>query len=318
MATAIEVHNLERHFGSIRAVDGISFTVEEGEVFGFLGPNGAGKTTTVRLLNGVLAPTAGTARVLGLDPPTQGCELRRHTGVLTETPSLYERLTARDNLGTFGALYGVPEAALPARVEALLDQFDLLGRADDKVGGYSKGMKQRLALARALLHEPPLLFLDEPTAALDPEAAHQVTDLIEQLSHQGGRTVFLCTHNLDEAERLCDRVAVLNQGRVLAVGSLEELSRTLWKGLWVDFALEQDLGPAVLDEVRTLPGVRQVEAAAGTLAVQVEAQGAIPDLVAALAGRGARIVRVNPRRHSLEDVYFEIQKQPSGGNDERA
>ena len=218
MATAIEVQNLQRHFGSIRAVDGISFTVEEGEVLGFLGPNGAGKTTTVRLLNGVLTPTAGTVRVLGLDP----------------------------------------------------------------------------------------------------EAAHQVTQLIERLSHRGGRTVFLRTHNLDEAQRLCDRVAVLNQGRLLAAGTLEELSRTLWKGLWVDFALEQDLGPAVLDEVRMLPGVKQVETGAGTLAVQVEAQGMVPDLVATFVGRGARIVRVNPRRHSLEDIYFEIQNQPQGGNNGRA
>ena len=318
MPTAIEVHDLQRTFGSIRAVDGISFSVEEGEVLGFLGPNGAGKTTTVRLLNGVLAPTAGTARVLGLDPTTQGCHLRRRTGVLTETPSLYERLTARDNLLTFGALYGVPEASLPGKVKGLLEQFDLLERADDKVGGYSKGMKQRLALARALLHDPPLLFLDEPTAGLDPEAAHQVSGLIAQLSHQGGRTVFLCTHNLDEAQRLCDQVAMLNQGQILALGTLEELSRTLWKGLWVDFTLERDLGPALLDEVRALPGVQQIEAGAGTLAVQVEAQSAVPDLVAALVAQGARIERVNPRQHSLEDIYFEIQKQPQGGNDGRA
>jgi len=312
MSTAITVSDLQRHFGAVRAVDGIAFTVADGEVFGFLGPNGAGKTTTVRLLNGVLAPTAGTMRVLGLDPTVQGNELRRHTGVLTETPSLYERLTAWDNLVTFGALYAVPAAQLPAKVEELLGRFGLLSRANDRVGTFSRGMKQRLALARALLHDPPLLFLDEPTAGLDPEAAHQVSMLIEHLSHQGGRTVFLCTHNLDEAQRLCDRVAVLNQGRLLAVGTQEELARTLWRRLWVDLEVEQDLPAETLEALRALPGVSQVQAGPHSAAIQVDGETRIPDLVAQLVARGARLRRVNPRQHSLEDIYLAIQHPPQG------
>jgi ABC-2 type transport system ATP-binding protein len=313
MPAAIETHNLQRHFGALRAVDGISFQVAEGEVFGFLGPNGAGKTTTVRLLNGVLAPTGGTVRVLGLDPAVQGNDLRRRTGVLTETPSLYERLTAWDNLLTLGALYDVPAAQLPDKVEQLLGQFGLLARANDRVGTFSRGMKQRLALARALLHDPPLLFLDEPTAGLDPEAAHQVSLLIENLSHQGGRTVFLCTHNLDEAQRLCDRVAVLNQGRLLAVGTMAELAQALWRTLWVDLEVEQDLPEESLASLRALPGVGRLLAGPHTLAVQTDGEQRIPDLVAALVAHGARLRRVNPRQHSLEDIYLAIQHPAQGG-----
>ena len=309
MTIVIEARQLTRDFGPTRAVDGLTFQVEEGQVFGVLGPNGAGKTTTVRLLNGVLSPSAGQANVLGLDPAVQGCELRRRTGVLTETPALYERLTARENLTIFGTLYGVAEGSLARRVDDLLDLFGLAGRADDKAGRFSKGMKQRLALARALLHEPPLLFLDEPTAALDPEAARQVTGLIAQLSHREGRTVFLCTHNLDEAERLCDQVAVMNRGRLLALGTLAELSRTLWRGQWVDIEFRSPPADGVAESLRALGGVGEVQLEALHWAVRVASDELVPGVVAALAGQGAQVMRVNPRRHSLEDVYFELQQQ---------
>ncbi len=313
MTAVIDVHDLRHHFGAVQALAGISFSVQEGEVFGFLGPNGAGKTTTIRLLNGLLAASGGQIRVLGLDPNIQGCDLRRRTGVLTEMPSLYERLTARENLLTFGALYGVPAEELPRRVDATLEQFGLDERSADRVGGFSKGMKQRLALARTLLHKPDLLFLDEPTSGLDPEAAQHVTRTIEQISHQGGRSVFLCTHNLDEAQRLCDRVAVLNRGSLLAIGTLDELAQTLWRGVWVDIRLESPLSTSGIDRVRSVEGIRAVEDHAGTLTIQIERTGEIPDLVAALVGLGARILQVLPRSHSLEDIYFEIQKQPKEG-----
>jgi ABC-2 type transport system ATP-binding protein len=304
----IEVDNLSHRFGAVVALDGMSYSVEWGEVFGFLGPNGAGKTTSVRLLNGVLAPSGGCMHVLGFDPARQGCELRRNTGVLTETPSLYERLTARDNLMTIGALYGIPEKTLPGRVDQALEQFGLSERADDKTGGFSKGMKQRLALARSLLNDPQLLFLDEPTAALDPQAAHQVTELIANLSHKEGRTVFLCTHNLDEAERLCDRVAVVNKGRLLAVGTPAELANQLWRSHWVDVTLAEPM-PGVT-RLSAVPGVVAVEAGALTLAVQIDSLARVPDVVFALSAWGGRIQVVQPRRHSLEDIYFEIQNHP--------
>ncbi|MBN2362292.1 MAG: ABC transporter ATP-binding protein, partial [Deltaproteobacteria bacterium] len=253
MAHAIEVSELVRTFGPRRAVDGVSFCVQPGEVFGLLGTNGAGKTTTTRLLNGVLRPHGGRISVLGLDPSRDGCRLRRQTGVLTETPSLYERLSARENLRVFGELYGVDERSLPGRVDGMLAFFGLSERADDPVAGFSKGMKQRLALARTLVHEPPLLFFDEPTAGLDPEAARQVKDLIAELSRSERRTVVLCSHNLDEAEHLCNRVAIMNQGRLLAEGSVEQLARQLWRSVWVDIRCRTPLADSAVSAVGALP-----------------------------------------------------------------
>jgi ABC-2 type transport system ATP-binding protein len=309
MTHAIEVHGLSRYFGSIKAVDRVTYTVAPGEVFGVLGPNGSGKTTMVRLLNGVLAPTEGEARVLGLDPTTRGPEVRRQTGVLTETPSLYERLTARDNLLLFGTLYDVPEARLPGRVNEMLELFDLTARANDRAGGFSKGMKQRLALARALVHQPQILFLDEPTAGLDPEASQQVTQLIEQLSRQSGRTVFLATHNLDEAQRLCDRVAVINKGRLLAVGAPNDLARDLWNARWVDFELQAAPFSTLPEALRLMEGVHEVVSAGQRLSVQIADEPQIPGLVAEVVRLGGKVVRVNPREHTLEEVYFELQKR---------
>ncbi|HEX2979730.1 MAG TPA: ABC transporter ATP-binding protein [Anaerolineaceae bacterium] len=309
MNKIIEVQGLSRSFGERKAVDGISFEVHEGEVFGLLGPNGAGKTTTVRLLNGVLAPSAGTLRVLGFDPMTQGSQVRQQTGVLTETPSLYERLSARENLSVFGALYGVPEERLAARVDEMLDQFELNERAVEKVGGFSKGMKQRLALARALLHDPQLLFLDEPTAGLDPEVARQVIDLVERLSHQKRRTVVLCTHNLDEAQRLCDRVAVLHQGRLLAVGTQQELVAHLWRGQSVTIRCEAALGGPALEQLKRVPGVNQIQIDDALVKAEIDLLKRVPDLVSCLVANGARILEVRPYEHSLEEIYFTLQNQ---------
>jgi ABC-2 type transport system ATP-binding protein len=263
----------------------------------------------VRLINGLLSPSSGSVRALGLDPITQGDVVRTQTGVLTETPSLYERHNARDNLLLFGKLYGVPRDKLNARVEAMLAELGLSERAQEKVGGYSKGMKQRLALARALLHEPQILFLDEPTAGLDPEAARHVTDLIEQLSRERGRTVLLCTHNLTEAQRLCDRVAVMNQGRALALGAPSQLARDLWHSTWVDVELQSAAADALLVQLRGLSSVKDIHANNLTLSVQVEGEDAIPIVVAQIAALGGQMMRVNPREHSLEEIYFELQKQ---------
>lgn len=307
MAQAIGVEGLTRVFGSLRAVDDLSFGVEAGEVFGVLGHNGAGKTTLVRLINGVLEPTSGSIRVLGKDPVTQGSDVRRQTGVLTETPSLYERLSARDNLKLFAQFYEISNA--DQRVDEMLRLFNLTERANDRAGGFSKGMKQRLALARALVHDPQILFLDEPTAALDPEAARNVTTLIESLSSESGRTVFLATHNLDEAQRLCTRVAVLSQGRLLALGTTAELGRQLWQSLWLDFDLRAPLTSDQTAALRATDGVRDLQADGSKLAAQVSDEAHIPQVIAALAAGGGQIVRVNPREHSLEDIYFELQRR---------
>ncbi len=307
MKPIIEVSNLERTFGENRAVNGMNFRVERGEVFGLLGPNGAGKTTTVRLLNGILPPSGGSARVFDLDPVSDGERIRQQTGVLTETPSHYERLSARENLSFFGTLTGIPASELPRRVDEMLSFFDLAHRASDKVETFSKGMKQRLALARALIHQPPLLFLDEPTSGLDPEAAQQVNDLIAGLSRRNGQTVVLATHNLLDAQRLCDRVAILNKGRILATGSLAELARNLWPVTWVDITLRGALAESAVKKIKALRGVIQATGENESLAVQVEAEERIPEVVAALAADQFPILKVNPRDYTMEDIYFALQ-----------
>jgi ABC-2 type transport system ATP-binding protein len=244
--------------------------------------------------------------VLGLDPLEYGPDLRRRTGILTETPSLDERLTGRENLEIYADLYGVPVAEVAGRVEYLLEAFELEHRADEKAAGYSKGMKQRLALARALLHRPELLFLDEPTAGLDPIAAHHVHDMITRLSQEEGRTVFLCTHNLVEAQKLCDRVAVLEHGRLVALGTPAELARQWGHGQRLALEVAPEGLPAAMDVLRTTEGAADVVHEDQTLTVTGMGREAIPDLVAGLVAAGVRIYRVALQEPTLEDVYFAL------------
>lgn len=218
MTAAIEVNKLTRYFDDLCAVNQLSFTVEAGEMFGFLGPNGAGKTTTIRMLTGQLRPTAGTARVCGYDVVAQRRQLMPNIGVVFEYQNLYGRLTARENLRFSARLYGLRKE----RVEELLAQVGLAEAADRKPRQFSNGMQQRLLIARALLHRPRVLFLDEPTKGLDPGVARDIRQLVGELKSQGV-TIFLTTHYMEEAERLCDRVAILNQGQLIALGSTAEL-----------------------------------------------------------------------------------------------
>ena len=304
----IEISSLTRRFGEKNAVDHLSLSVQAGEIFGFLGHNGAGKTTTVRLLNGVIEPTSGSACVLGLDPQSQGSALRAQTGVLTETPSLDERLTARDNLSIYADLYNVPRAEVQKRVQSMLEEFDLADRADEKVGGYSKGMKQRLALARSLLHKPEVLFLDEPTAALDPVAARNVHDLVEGLARREGCTVFLCTHNLVEAQRMCDRVAVMEHGKLVALGTPSELTRQYVKRLDVDLEVDADQIELALQTIQNIPQwvISPVKREKDVLTMTVSGRDAIPELLSVLYQEGLRIYRLAPQEANLEEVYFAL------------
>jgi len=307
-SSVIQTSSLSRRFGDKNAVDRLTLEVQAGEIFGFLGHNGAGKTTTVRLLNGVLEPTTGDARVLGLDPQALGPALRAKTGVLTETPSLDERLTARDNLSIYADLYDVPRADVQGRVNALLSEFELADRADEKVGGYSKGMKQRLALARALLHKPELLFLDEPTSSLDPVAARHVHTLVENLARREGCTVFLCTHNLVEAQRLCDRVAVMENGRLVASGTPSDLTRQYVKRLDVDLELDPAQLGSALQILQELPDlvIAPLKQEKGILTLTLSGRDAIPELLSILVGKGLQIYRLAPRDANLEEVYFAL------------
>ncbi len=306
--SVISIKKLTRRFKDTVAVDALSLEVQAGEIFGFLGHNGAGKTTTVRLLNGVIEPTSGSMRVLGLDPQVDGSTLRARTGVLTETPSMDERLTAWDNLSIYADLYGVPREDVSQRLDELLTEFDLADRANEKVAGFSKGMKQRLALARALLHKPELLFLDEATSGLDPIAAHHVNQLIERMARRENRTVFLCTHNLVEAQKLCDRVAVLEHGQLMAIGTPAELTRRYVNRLDVEIEVKEEQVMGTLDVLRSLPRLVIGEPARtnGALTVTVAGHEAIPDLLETLVHQSVRIYRIAAQEANLEQVYFAL------------
>ena len=307
----IETEELTKRFGDVLAVDHLSLAIPAGEVFGFLGHNGAGKTTTVRLLNGVLAATSGAVRVLGLDPLTHGPQVRRRTGVLTETPSLDDRLTARTTLRIYADIYGVPKQRVDGRVDALLEMFDLGARAGDKIGGFSKGMRQKMALARTLLHEPEIIFLDEPTAGLDPLATREVHQLVTHASREEKRTVFLCTHNLWEAQRLCTRVAVLAQGRLLAVGAPAELALRYGRSQRLNVEIDPSQIAQATEWLARLPQTPKLERDAtvnGLLHVQGIARPDVPQMVAGLAAAGVSIYQVVEEEATLEDVYFALQE----------
>ena len=304
----IQISSITRRFGEKNAVDQLTLDVQAGEIFGFLGHNGAGKTTTVRLLNGVIEPTSGSARVLGLDPQTQGPALRARTGVLTETPSLDERLTARENLSFYADLYNVPRTEVHERVNSMLTEFELADRANEKVGGYSKGMKQRLALARALLHKPDVLFLDEPTAALDPVAARYVNTLVENLARREGCTVFICTHNLVEAQKMCDRVAVMEHGRLVALGTPADLTRQFVKRLDVDLEVDPTQMELALQMLQEYPQlvISTPKREKDLLTMTLAGRESIPELLSALVQKGVRVYRLASQEANLEEVYFAL------------
>jgi len=311
---AIEVSHLTKNFGRRTAVADVSFSVAWGEVFGFLGPNGAGKTTTVRILGTLIAPTSGSVAVAGI-PLTRAsaAEIRQRISIMPEAPGLYRRLTVTENLEYFARLYGRPRR--DARIKEALEVVNLGARANDSCGSLSKGLRQRLALARTLLNDPAVMFLDEPTSGLDPVAAHEVHGLIAAL-RDSGVTIFLTTHRLDEAERLCDRVAIMNSS-LRTSGRPDDLRQALFsRSLAVTTA-----GPLVRpDQVFTgLPAVRGWRAgdpadggtAGYTLAVSDPAQAA-PGVTRALVAAGADVLSITESRHTLEDVYLELIDDQEG------
>ncbi len=299
----IHTENLTKHFKETLAVDGLNLDIADGEVFGFLGPNGAGKTTTVRMLTSLIAPTSGSAMVAGFSLGRQDTEIRRTVGVLTETPGLYDALSAEYNLRIYAELYEVKD--VPGQIEKYLRMLGLWERRYDAAGTFSKGMKQKLAIARALLHEPRILFLDEPTAGLDPEGAHLVRQFIAELKKEG-RTIFLCTHNLDEADHLCDRVGVFKT-HLLVVDTPAKLRATVF-GHKVIFHLRL-ADESIAGEVRTLPFVHDVKVIENKLVVTLDdPETCNPEVVRILVSIGADIQYVGELRHSLEDVYLQLVK----------
>jgi ABC-2 type transport system ATP-binding protein len=309
---AIETVGLVKRFGSLAAVDGLSFEVEAGEIFGLLGPNGSGKTTTIRMLSCLIAPTEGQASVNGHDIRRDPLRVRETVGVLTENPSLYERLTAYENMEFFARAYGVAdEAARAARIREVLEFFELWERRDERVGTYSKGMKQKLAIARAIVHNPEVLFLDEPTAGLDPKASKDIRDMMERLSRQEKHTILLCTHNLEDAERLCSRVMIINKGKSIVTGTTEELRRKIAGPP----KLEVSLIKVTEKIVRAAEGSEHVEVVEVNrtntkLMIEVDdPDGSTPYIVKRIVDAGGLVRSVQLVEPSLEEAYLKLVKE---------
>jgi ABC-2 type transport system ATP-binding protein len=305
---AIRANQLTRDFGNVRAVDSLTLDVPPGIIFGFLGANGAGKTTTIHLLLGLLEPTRGQATVLGFDPRTQGGEVRARTGALLEFPGLYERLSAEDNLDFYCRVYHLSVQQRRERIKELLTHLDLYDRRKERVGTWSRGMKQKLAIARVLLHRPQLIFLDEPTAGLDPVAAAALRDDLAGLVQREGVTVFLNTHNLPEAERLCQQVGVIRQGKLLTVGSPDMLRQQT--GRPQAEIVGTGFTPEVLATLQARPEVAGVTQQNGHLTIDLR-DGAVrvAPLVTALVQAGAEIEEVHRGKASLEEVFLSLMEE---------
>ena len=305
----IVTENLTRSFGELTAVNQLSLSIQKGEVFGLLGPNGAGKTTTVRMLAALLAPTGGKATVAGFRVGEQDQEIRRKIGLLPEAPGLYDALSAEQNLAFFGAMYDMENVSV--QIQRYLDLLGLWKRRYEPVGTFSKGMRQKLAIARALLHEPEVLFLDEPTSGLDPQASRLVREFIIELKEEG-RTIIICTHNLEEADRLCDRVAVIS-GHLLALDEPGELRRKIF-GRKVVFHLTE----AKLELVNILEkfeGVSEIEIVDNKILAAIEnPETQNPILIRELVENGAEVQFVGELKRRLEDVYLELMGAVEGNN----
>ena len=314
MELSIRVENLTKRFNGFTALDSISFSVDKGEVFGFLGPNGAGKTTTVRILTGMIAPNSGSAEVDGLPVDRNVENLHEVIGLLTESTGFYENFSAIRNLEYFAGFYS--EIDVSKQVEKHLKSVGLWGHKGNKVRTFSKGMKQRLAIARALLHEPHVVFLDEPTAGLDPESAQDVRLMIKNLKEEG-RTVFLCTHNLSEAESLCDRIGVIKT-QLITLDTPEKLQEKVFKR---EVIVKMDsIDPAIIENLRKLSFIKLIRQDGNKLIIQLEdTESNRPLLVKSIVESGGMIQNVFEEKHSLEEVYLllmheEDKSQEKNGN----
>ena len=309
---AVRTEHLSCHFGDIRAVDDLSLEVSKGIVFGFLGPNGSGKTTTIRLLLGLLQPKQGKAQVLGFDIQTQADRIRDRSGALLEHTGLYERLSAKENLEFYGRIYRMERAQLERRIQELLTHFDLWERRHERVGTWSRGMKQKVAIARTLLHRPSLIFMDEPTAGLDPIAAASLREDIAALVEADGVTVFLNTHNLPEAEKLCAQVGVIRSGKLLSVGSLDELRTGKDSSHLV--IIGSGFTPGILDQLRRQPVVQGVTKQNGHLEITLSNPADTSCVLGLLIRAGAQIDEVRKNKASLEEVFLKMMEEEPNVN----
>jgi len=309
----IQTDQLTRSFGTLKAVDRLTLEVQRGTVFGFLGPNGSGKTTTIRLLLGLLDADEGQARVLGYDIREQPDEVRARSGALLEHHGLYERLSGADNLDYYGRIWRMSKTEREARIRELLEPLGLYDRRDEPIGRWSRGMKQKLAVARTLMHHPELVFLDEPTAGLDPVASAALREDLEMLAEQEGVTIFLTTHNLAEAEKLCDQVGVINRGQLLAFGSPADLrSRTSAPRLYVS---GQGFSAPILDSLRGNTLVSGVQQRNGQVIMDLNDMTRSHEIVAQLVGAGVQIDEVRKEKADLEDVFLRLVEEEKRGEE---
>ena len=300
-ATAISVRSLNKRYGELVALDNFDLEVERGSIFGLLGPNGAGKTTLIRILTTLMRQSSGDVSIEGLDPRRQGLEIRRLIGVVPQENSLDRYITARENLELHARLHGMEVGRYRRRIDELLDLMGLSGRQHDMPDTFSGGMQRRLVVARALLHEPRLLFLDEPTTGLDPQSRRAVWDYITSLA--GRMTIFLTTHYLDEAEQLCDRIAIMDHGRLIAMGSSQELKDKLSGGTiyQIDFSDNVDLYAGML---RGMACVKEIEVIDQSVCVELECWECLSEVVSAL--NGAPVKRISLKERTLEDVFIDL------------
>jgi ABC-2 type transport system ATP-binding protein len=302
----IDAKNLTKKFGNVTAVDDVTFHIDEGEVFGFLGPNGAGKTTTIRMLCCLISETSGEATIAGykVGVPADSLEIRKMIGLVPDTVGLYNELTAYENLDFYGKLYECPAPKRKENIEHFLKMLDLWDKRDVDAGTFSKGMKQKLALARALIHEPRILFLDEPTANLDPEASKTVRDFILELKKEK-RTIFLNTHNLDEAQRICDRIGILKT-KLLTIGTPDQLKDAVG-GFKVEIKLSQ-VTDSIVAAVKRVTSQR-VEVSDNKLTIDVDKPDSDnSDIIDSIISAGGRIHQVIELSSSLEEVYLKAVK----------
>ena len=300
---AIRAHDLARFYGDVHAVDGVSFVVRAGEIFGFLGPNGAGKTTTVRMLTGVLPPTRGKAEVLGYDMNNEAIFAKYRSGVVPEMANAYPDLSVWDNLMLMGELYGVPRLKRRKRGEELLATFGLTDKKDQKAKALSKGLRQRLLIAMALVHEPELLFLDEPTSGLDVRSTRSIRELLVSINHEGS-TIFLTTHNIEEANQLCHRVAMLRKGRIAAAGTPQDLKSTFQRVQSVQVSFDKNVEASRLS---TIEGVRSMIPQGRGFRLLTDSPTEVASQVVGLAQRkGWKILSLEIKGPTLEDVFLEV------------
>ena len=304
MRDIIRLEGISKQLGKREILRDVSFTVKQGDIFGYLGPNGAGKTTTIRILLGLLRPTSGKATILGEDVSRD--EARRKVGFVLESDGLYDNKTAEENLWYYARIYGMAKPA--ERIDRILNLVELWDRAKDKVGTYSKGMRQRLALARAMTHNPELLVLDEPTAGVDPSGQIEVREVILNMAHKEGRTIFLSSHNLDEVQRICNRIALIDRGEIKLYGELEQLQREM-SGNKVEIETTEAIAEPLFSELKSLSHLGLRERKDKTLTFVLQEGIRVPDIVSLLVKRGVEIEEVSKKEASLEEIYSAILKE---------